>query len=218
MNSIARFSLPLALLVSGFTLAPAPSRADELIKEMGKLESLTVEQAKTLAQHDGWLSLDRLTMLSEEAAKELAQHNGDLLSLNGLTVLEDAAATALSQHRGQLSLTGLTTLSAVTAKALATAASWNGFLPRLTAFESADSVAIAQALATTKGPLKLPNLKKISPKTLSALIEKRDVDFPLIETLELIPEPDGSVTEDFEIPEWLEIRQKQQRAARKQDK
>jgi hypothetical protein len=28
----------------------------------------------------------------------------------------------------------------------------------------------------------------------------------------LIPEPDGSPTEDFVIPEWLEERQKQKRA------
>jgi hypothetical protein len=85
-------------------------------------------------------------------------------------------------------------------------------LPSITAFKSPDSVAIAKALSSRKRPLSLPNLKKVSPKTLSALIEKRDVEIPLIETLELIPEPDGSTTEDFVIPEWLEERQKQQRA------
>jgi len=90
---------------------------------------------------------------------------------------------------------------------------WDGHLPNLTALDTPDSVAIAQALATRKGRLALPNLKKISPKTLSALIEKEDVEIPLIETLELIQEPDGSVTEDFVIPEWLEERQKQQRRA-----
>jgi hypothetical protein len=36
----------------------------------------------------------------------------------------------------------------------------------------------------------------------------------LIETLELIPEPDGSVTEDFVMPHWLDERQKLQREAR----
>ena len=58
-----------------------------------------------------------------------------------------------------------------------------------------------------------PQPQKISPKTLSALIEKEDLEIPLIETLELIPEPDGSVTDDFVIPEWLNERQKRQRAA-----
>ena len=83
--------------------------------------------------------------------------------------------------------------------------SW-GIMSGITAFESPDSVAIAKALATRKGPLSLPNLKKISPKTLSALIEKEDIDIPPIEALELIPEPDGSPTEDFLIPERFQKR------------
>jgi len=96
--------------------------------------------------------------------------------------------------------------------ALAHAALTGGYLP-ITAFESRDSVAIARALATRKGPLKLPLLKKISPQTLSALIEKEDVEIPLIETLELIPEPDGSATDDFAIPEGFQEQQKRQRSA-----
>ena len=43
---------------------------------------------------------------------------------------------------------------------------------------------------------------------------KEDVEIPLVETLELIPEPDGSTTEDFVIPEWLEKLQQQKRGAR----
>jgi hypothetical protein len=39
------------------------------------------------------------------------------------------------------------------------------------------------------------------------LIEKEDVEIPLIETLELIPEPDGSPNDDFVIPEQFENRQ-----------
>jgi hypothetical protein len=101
---------------------------------------------------------------------------------------------------------------------LAAAEEWDGNLPALTELDSPDSVAIAQSLATRKSPLSLPNLKKISPKTLSALIDKKDVEIPFVETLELIPEPDGSRTDDFIIPEWLEERQKQkQRAAEAAD-
>jgi hypothetical protein len=90
--------------------------------------------------------------------------------------------------------------------ALAWVALSNGQLSVITAFESPDSIAIAKALAMRKGPLALPNLKRISPKTLSALIEKEDIDIPLIESLELIPEPDGSPTEDFVIPERFQQR------------
>jgi hypothetical protein len=78
---------------------------------------------------------------------------------------------------------------------------WDGQLPNLKTIDSPDSIAIAQALATRKGPLSLPNLKKISPETLTALIAKEDVQIPLIETLELIPEPDGGATDDFVIPQ-----------------
>ncbi len=73
---------------------------------------------------------------------------------------------------------------------------------------------LAKALATRKGPLSLPNLKKLSPKTLSALIEKEDIEIPLIESLELIPEPDGSPTDDFVIPEGFQQWQNQQRQQR----
>ena len=67
---------------------------------------------------------------------------------------------------------------------------------------------LAAALAKRKGPLSLPNLTKISPKTLTALIEKEDVEIPLIETLELIQEPDGSPADDFVSPKGLQSRQK----------
>jgi beta-lactamase regulating signal transducer with metallopeptidase domain len=170
------------------------------------LTTLSDEAATALAQYEDYLYLDGLTTLSAEAAKALAQHKGSLY-LNGLTTLSDEAATALAQYEGRLELNGLTTLSAEAATALAASMSWDGNLPSLAALDSPDSVAIAKALATRKGPLSLPNLKKISPKTLSALLEKEDIDIPLIETLELIPEPDGSVTEDFVIPEGFQQRQ-----------
>ena len=114
-------------------------------------------------------------------------------------------------ERRPLYFKGATTLDAEIAKELAAAEKWNGYLSGVTALDSPDSVAIAKALATRKGPLHLPNLKKISPKTLTALIKKEDVKIPLIETLELIQEPDGSVTEDFVIPDGIGDRQKRQR-------
>ncbi len=59
-----------------------------------------------------------------------------------------------------------------------------------------------------KGPLSLPNLAKISPRTLSALIAKQDVEIPLVAKLGFITEPDGGPTEDFMIPDWLAEREK----------
>jgi len=99
--------------------------------------------------------------------------------------------------KGPVSLTVLTRLDAATAKMLVAMDTWDGHLPGLTAIDAPNAVEIAKALATRPGNLSLPNLEKIFPKTLAALIEKRDVKIPRIETSDLIQEPDGSVTEDF---------------------
>ena len=195
------------------------------------LKSLDAETARALAGYGkGPLVLSGLTTLDADTAKALAEFKGIRLDLSGLTTLDVCTAKALAEFRGQLHLNGLTTfdpdtfkaltelkgdllplnglttLSAETAKALAAAEKWDGRLLRINALDSPDAVAVAQALATRKGPLKLPNLKRLSPKTLTALIQKRDVEIPLIETLELIQEPDGSVTEDFIIPEGFKQR------------
>jgi hypothetical protein len=99
-------------------------------------------------------------------------------------------------------------LDAATAKALVGSTAWNGDLSSITTFESPDSVEIAAALAKRKGQFSLRSLKTISPKTLTALIEKEDVEILLLDTLELIQEPDGSPTEDYLIPEGFQERQK----------
>jgi len=166
------------------------------------LTTLDAASAKRLVEFKGVLHLDGLTRFDADTVKALTEFKGQRLSLGRLTALSEEATKALTQQNGfSLSLHGLTTLDADTAKALAATEKWDGDLSAVTALDTPDSVAIAKALATRKGPLKLPNLKKILPKTLSALIAKEDVAIPLIETLELIQEPDGSVTEDFVIPE-----------------
>jgi beta-lactamase regulating signal transducer with metallopeptidase domain len=177
---------------------------------LSKLSRIDADAAKSLAEFAGFLTLDGLTKLDADTARALAASKCRTLKLGGLTTLDADTAKALSEFKGQsLFLDGLTSLDASTAKALAEFNVPGLALPGITALDSPDSVAIAEALATRKGPLNLPNLEKISPKTLAALIEKEDVQIPLIETLELIPEPDGSPTEDFVIPEGF--RQRQQR-------
>jgi hypothetical protein len=224
------FPVVIALFVSGFYLGFAPAHADELPEDTNKIESLTPEQARKLAEDflgveidvkgfgkrgvPGCLPLNGLKSLDAETARALAGYGKGPLPLNGLTTLDAETAKALVEFKSlYLFLSGLTTLDAATAKSLAESKAWNGDLSAVTAFDSPDSVAIAQALAAREGRLALTNLKKISPKTLSALIEKEDVEIPLIETLELIPEPDGSATEDLVIPEWLDEQQRQQRNA-----
>ena len=80
------------------------------------------------------------------------------------------------------------------------------WLGELEAIDTPDAVAIATKLAAKQGPLAIPKLKRLSPKTLSALLEKVDVEIPRIGDRELISEPDGSPTDDFVIPPGYEER------------
>lgn len=176
------------------------------------LKSLDAETAEALTGYrKGPIQLGGLTTLDAEVARALGNAKANSLSLSGLTTLDAETAKALAKFKGNLFLEGLTTLDAEAAKALAAAEKWNGVLPALTTFDSPNSVGVARALATRKGWLSLPNLKTVSPKTLSALIEKEDIKIPPINTLELIQEPDGSVTEDFVIPKGFEKRQRAQK-------
>lgn len=104
--------LATAIAISGTTTAQS------LPVHTSNIKTLTVEQAKAFAQHEGLLLLDGLTMISDEVAIALAQHEGQLF-LDGLTTISDESARALSRHKGGLSLKGLTMLSAKAAKSLA---------------------------------------------------------------------------------------------------
>ena len=184
--------LAAALIVSLVPLSPARVLADELPKDTNQIERLTPEQATALAGSTaGWVRLPNLTALDAATAKALAEFKGQDLSLNGLTTLDADTAKALAEFKGPyLELSGLTTLDAGIAKALA---EFKGSWLRLNGLTTLDA-----DLA----------------KTLAALIEKEDVEIPLIETLELIQEPDGSPMEDFIIPKGFETRQKRRQQGR----
>ena len=196
------------------------------------LTTLDAQTAKVLATFKGILDLDGLPALDPEAAGLLAGGNSKWLRLHGLKTLSPETARELVKSRLEahaIFLPQLDTLDVATAKVLATFKGQELILRGLVAIDVDVAKALAEyrgrlhlglttidadtakALSNYKGSLSFPNLKKISPKTLSALIEKRDVEIPLIETLELINEPDGSPTEDFVIPEWLESREKERK-------
>jgi beta-lactamase regulating signal transducer with metallopeptidase domain len=179
-----------------------------VLKEVS-LKTLDAKTARALARAPRWDGdLSGLTTLDAEAAKAIAEFKGDSLLLDGLKSIDAPTAMALAGFKGRLRLTGLKTLDADTARALAGCAPWDGCLYNVSAFEGVDSVEVAAALATRKQPLNLLSLKKVSPKTLTALLENGHVVIPPIEKLELIQEPDGSPTDDFVIPEDFEARQK----------
>jgi hypothetical protein len=157
----------------------------------------------------GFLNFPNLQSLSPEAAQAIADTKCASLSL-GAKTLDAAALQALGgfKGKGKISLSSLESLSPDAAKAIAGSDLFEGELFGITAFEATDSVAVATALATRKGRLWLPNLRRLSPRTLNALLAKQDIVLPPIDSLELIPEPDGSPTVKVVIPEGFEERQK----------
>jgi hypothetical protein len=183
------------------------------------LPTIDTEAAEAISRFQGGLlRLDGLTALDADTASAIARTKANTLALNKLRTIDLETAKSLLQFKGVFHFTAVhetvgqeTPLNVDVVKLVcltANKAPYAVSLPSVTTLDSPDSIAIAESLAKRQGPLALPNLKKISPKTLTALIEKRDVEIPLIETLELIQEPDGSATEDFIIPEWLEERQR----------
>lgn len=183
------------------TLAPDAARAlagfAGASLSLDGLSELPPEVAKALAEFKGdQLSLNGLSSLSADTAEALAAYKGNNLSLEGLTTLPDEAATALMGYKGQrLWLDGPSSLSVAGAKLVVHTTRSHGTgvrLSKLTALDTADAVEAATILAGIKGPLRLPNLKKLSPNTLTTLFAKTDTLLPEFETLELIAEADGS--------------------------
>jgi ABC-type amino acid transport substrate-binding protein len=199
------FRLLLVAVAAAFHTPPVGGSRQAVAAEVAPVDALPADTNQ----------IERLTLEQATALAELRGSRLGRLNLNGLTRLDAATAKELvvsTAWDGRLPK--LTTLDADIAKTLAALEKWDGDLSSIVAIESPDSVEIAAALATRKGPLSLPKLKKISPKTLTALIEKEDVKIPLIETLELIQEPDGSPTEDFIIPTGFQTRQKARQQGR----
>jgi hypothetical protein len=198
---------------------------------LGGLTTLSADTARVLAAYDGMLlGLPRLTKLDAETATELAKSKCKLLGLQGLKTLSADTARQLAKYEGSVQVSGLTELDAATAGELAkfkcdklsfaclkafdpaTAEALANFagvleLGGITALDSPDAIVIAEALAASRNAVDLPNLEKVSPKTLMALVRNDSVLIPPVGTLELIPEPDGSLTEDCVMPQRFEERQ-----------
>jgi len=187
------------------------------------LTKLDADAARALAAYAGEsLHLDGLTKLEADAAEALAQAACRGISLGKLSAIDDITADRLAEYaNGWLALprvmaalareVPLTPATARLACACANGPERAVELGNVRALDTPDAVEIARILATARGNLSLPYLRKISPKTLTALTQKENLVVPAIENLEFIPEPDGSPTEDFVIPEGFETRQRMYR-------
>jgi len=119
----------LALLLRSASSGFVPALADDLSEDISQTQSLSPEQAKSLAEEfkakgslpggANGLDLRGLTSLSVETAAELAKFTGTWLWLDGLSSLDAKTAKALAGFKGSLQINGLPALEAETAKALA---------------------------------------------------------------------------------------------------
>ena len=154
----------------------------------------------------------RVSRLSDEAVRALAGFKGDNLSLAGLReptaeltrLLPEFACKKLSLHPWEWNLGRSDPVTLADARLVAAYAARLGktcVLPGITGFETPAAVEVAKTLAASSGSLSIPNLKLVSPKTLTALIANGNIELPPLEAIELIEEPDGSFTDDFVIPD-----------------
>lgn len=182
-----------------------------------KLTGIDAATAASLAAYRGrGLTLGGLEGLSVEAAQALAKFQGDDLILDGLTTLDAETAQTLAAFKGNVRLFGLTRLSIETARMVYERYPQKdlGRYIGITALDTPDAEQVARFLAGCEGALRLPRLEKISPKALNALLQKKDIILPPINSLELIPEPDGSPTVKVVIPEGYFERQKKEKRQR----
>lgn len=180
--------------------------------ELIGLKTLSADTARALARSKAFTGdLRSLTTLSADAAAALGtfagnKSGGGKLNLFGLTTLDAEAARGLAAFRGNLELDGLTEIDAETAAALATYAGPKLSLRGLKTLSTGAAEQLAKANSWDR---QLLSLRRVSPKTLTALIEKGNIDLPPVESLELIEEPDGNFTDDFVIPENFPTRRSQ---------
>jgi hypothetical protein len=81
-------------------------------------------------------------------------------------------------------------------------------VPGITGLESPEAVEIATILAASRGSFSIPNLERISPRTLAALIRTGNVELPPIDVIDLIPDAEGGFTDDFVVPEDFPTRKR----------
>ncbi|MFN9368023.1 MAG: hypothetical protein ACK6CT_04520 [Planctomycetia bacterium] len=200
---------------------------------LGSVASLSVAAARALAGRHAGLDLSGLRRLSPEIARELAACRG-VVNLTGLETISAADTAALGATRvvldGRLLAAidaetratlletehvrfdygRMTTLTPPIVKAIVGREA-NLVLSGISDFDFPDAVEVASVRAPVRGTLALPGLKSISANAVSALIRKEDIDIPLLESLQIVPEPDGSPSEDIVVPAGFAERQERRR-------
>lgn len=184
MKHAVNVLLPIVVLAVVFLLKESSSLADDLPEDTNKIESITLEYARRLAErvpkevrvrvegfgtfvHKSCLSLDGLKALDAETAKALAGCNTDAILLNGLTALDADTAKALAACKAEaLYLNGLTTIDTESARGLADFAGHSLLLNGATTLDAE----AAESLAGFKGErIFLSGLQTLSAEAAEAI-------------------------------------------------
>jgi len=129
------------------------------------IRTLELEAARSLANHEGHLTLGRLGKITQAVAAALAQHRG-ALSL-GLTEISEAVAARLADHRGDLAFPKVSSISQEAAAALA---KHTGKLTLGVGETSFDlQVQAARHLGRHGGPIDLPGVRQLGQEAAEAL-------------------------------------------------
>jgi hypothetical protein len=174
------------------------------------LAEIDAKTANMLSGVRGGLVFGRLGRLSSETARALAAYDGEDLSLTGLTSIDTPTAEILGDFKGHrlwmpsrafAAIGDTIPLNVKTARLTLTCVrSERIALKGVLALDMPDAVTVATILAQAEHELALPNLERVSPKTLTTLLKNKSIKLPPLDKLEFIKEPDGSHSEDFVLP------------------
>jgi hypothetical protein len=190
-RALARHRGPLLLdLLTGLDAATAAALVGgpEMIS-FNSLRTIDADTAQALAAHDGIVALNCLESLPPEVAEPLFADRpapgGDRrpdvqLNLDLLTGLTPRLAEALVRRAGDQADTGAEFSFPAVARL--------------------DSPAVADALAATRVRLAIPVLRQASPEVLGRLRTNPLIELPALDTIELLPNSDGS-NDDFAVPD-----------------
>lgn len=222
----------------GLATLDSPELAKKLASQespgLGSVTTLSVAAARELARRQAVLDLSGMHRLPEDVARELSACRSGVM-LTGLESLTAADVAALGAARVSLDGRILAATDFETRAALLSDDAFTfdyGRLTRLTpdvaraivgreqrlvlaairSFDFPQAVEVAGVLAGFQGDLALPGLESISANALSALIRKEDVEIPLLETLQINPEPDGTPSDDIIVPPGFAKRQERLRS------
>jgi hypothetical protein len=161
---LARYKSPLFLLLEEIDSVPlaeklfsGPFTAETVMN----LRTMSPGVAAACARHKlGYVP--RLESLSPEAASELAKAQWHL-TLDGLSSLTPELATALTSGTYAVKLNGIRSL------------------------DGPESVAVAEALASSRAPVDLRKLERVSRSALESLRKRSTIKLPAAEKLTIVP-------------------------------